>query len=373
MNKLSNSIVAFAGNNTTVYEMFSDYWNHYSAEVLHKNVGTYNEYNKDGQAITFAQKDEQMRSAVIAEVERVANCKIPEGMSYQLFASHPTLSWAAFAVVTMMIETILPRTVVDSIGLYTDMRFVDWGDVPLFDVPNRAFPVVSKAGSASRTQLLQKFYRGNDTVSVENHKISLTVDMYAVLAGRQSLAEVARRAVIAIEADMTREAYGAMKKGLTGVTIPSELKVEGAFDMDKLIGVAQRVEAYNFGMKPAFLTTTRGAMKILPSSAAGYRLNTDAKAPEIGLMRTVYDYDLIIMNQVATGDYSNYGLALDDNLIMVVSPGAEKLLKAVVEGSTLTNSNNFYDNADLSSNWTIDKRYGFGYLSGAIAGSYTLQ
>ena len=373
MNKLANSIVTFAGNNTTVYEMFSDYYNHYSDEILHKNIGSYDRTNKDGVAVSFAQKDEQMRKATIAEVERVANCTIPEGMSYQLFASHPTLSWAAMSVVTMMIETILPRTVVDSIGLYTDMRFVDWGDVPLFEIPNRAFPVVSKAGSASRTQLLQKFYRGNNTVSVENHKVSLTVDMYAVLAGRQSLAEVARKAVIAIEADMTQEAYAAVKKGLTDVTVPKELHVTGAFDLDALLGVAQRVEAYNYGMKPVLLATPRGAMKILPNSADGYRLNADAKNPEIGLVRTLLDYDVMIMRQVATPDYKNYGLALDDNLIMVVSPAADKLVRGVIEGSTLTHTNEFGDNADLSSNWSLNKRYGFGYMSGAIAGAYTLE
>ena len=79
------------------------------------------------------------------------------------------------------------------------------------------------------------------------------------------------------------------------------------------------------------------------------------------------------MNQVATPDYKNYGLALDDNLIMVVSPAADKLVRGVIEGATLTNSNDFYNTADLSSNYSIDKRYGFGYMSGAIAGAYELQ
>lgn len=327
MNKLSNSIVTFAGKNNNVYEMFSDYYNHYSAEVLHKNIGSYSTVNKEGQPITFAEKEEQMRKASIAEVERVANTKMPEGMSYQLFSSHPTLSWAAMSVELMYIETILPRIVNESIGLFTDMRYVDWGDVPLFEVPNRAFPVVSKAGSASRTQLLQKFYRGNATVNVENHKISLVVDMYAVLSGRQSLAETARRAAIAILADMNGEAYKAVKDGITNVAIPQELRATGAFNMETLIGLAQRVEAYNFGMKPIFLTTALGAMKILPNSTDGYRLNTDAKNPEIGLVRTVLGYDVMIMPQIATPDYKNFSLALDDNLIMVLSPAADKLVK----------------------------------------------
>lgn len=372
MNKLSKSIVEFAGKNTTAYEMFADYYKRYSAEVLKKNIGTYSTTNGEGQMISLSDMESQMNTALMAEVERVAGVKMPENMTYQMWASNPNFKWATFAVITMMIETILPATIVDSIGLYTDMRFIDWGDVPLFDIPNRALPIVSKSGNAQRQALIQKLYRGNQTVDVANHNITMSVDMYAVLSGRQSLAEFARRAVIAIEADMTQEAYAAVKAGLTAVSVPEQLHVEGAFDMETLIKMCQTVGAYNYGMKPIIVATTLGAMKILPDSADGYRLNTDAAAPAIGLTRTAYGYDLMILDQVAVPNYTNYGLVLDDNLIMVMSPAADKLLRGITEGATLTNSNDYYDNADLTSNFTINKRYGFGYLSGSVAGAYEL-
>ena len=44
----------------------------------------------------------------------------------------------------------------------------------------------------------------------------------------------------------------------------------------------------------------------------------------------------------------------------------------VLEGSVLTNTNDYYDNADLTSNFTMNKRYGFEFLSGAVAGEYNI-
>ena len=367
MNKLSTDIVTFAGpNNISAYEKFADYYKHFSAEVLKKNIGAYDS------TVSFAEKETKMNEAMLAEIERVSGQKMPEGMTEQMWATNPNFKWASFAVVTMMIETILPLTIVDTIGLYTDMRFIGWGDVALFDVPNKALPLVSRGANAQRTTLIQKFYRGNATVDVVNHVITTSVDLYRVLAGRDSLAEFARRCVIAIETNMTQEAYTTVTNGLLGASTPAALKVSGAFDMEQLITLCQRVGAYNFGMKPIIAGTTVGLMKVLPDSAAGYRLNADANGPRINLIRTAYDYDFMVLPQVAVPDYTNYGLALNDNLLMVVSPAADKLLRGVVEGATLTNSNDYYDNADLTSNFTINKRYGFGYLSGAIAGSYQI-
>ena len=44
MNKLSTDIITFAGaNNTSAYEKFADYYKHFSAEVLKKNIGSYDD------------------------------------------------------------------------------------------------------------------------------------------------------------------------------------------------------------------------------------------------------------------------------------------------------------------------------------------
>lgn len=366
MNKLSNSLVLFAGKETSAYEKFRDYYFHYSDEVLKKNIGSYDRTR------TFAEKEAKIDDVFLSEIERVAGVKCPSDMKPEIWASNPQIKWSTFAVTTMMIETILPATVIDTIGLYTDMRFIDFGDVANFDIPNRALFTVSQGANAQRTTMIQKQYKSNQMVPVYNHVITTQVDMYKVLARRDSLAEYARKAVISIETAMSREAYGAVVAGLKGTTVPAALKVSGAFSMEKLVKLAQTVGAYNYGMKPIIAGTTLGLMKVLPDSASGYRINTDANNMNLQLIRTAYEYDFMVLPQVATGDYSNFGLALDDNFLMVISPAADKLVRGVIEGSTLTNSNQFYDNADLTQNFTINKRYGFEFLSGAIAGSYEI-
>ena len=65
------------------------------------------------------------------------------------------------------------------------------------------------------------------------------------------------------------------------------------------------------------------------------------------------------------------GLVLPDNKIFVVSPAQDKLVKAVVSNA-LTNSNQFYDNADLTQNFTMRKDWNFEFVSAAFGGIYNI-
>ena len=221
--------------------------------------------------------------------------------------------------------------------------------------------------------MVQKQFKGNQSIAIYNHVITSQVNLMNVLAKRDNLAEFARRAVISIETDMSKGAYSAVTAGLAGANVPAALKQTGAFDMNKLITLGQTVGAYNFNMKPVFAGTLSGLMKIAPSAASGYRINTEADNMKLELIRTAYGFDFLTLPQVATGDYSTMSLALNDNLIMAISPAADKLVRGVIEGATLTNSNDPHDNANLTTNFTINKRYGFEYISGAVAGSYTIS
>ena len=52
-----------------------------------------------------------------------------------------------------------------------------------------------------------------------------------------------------------------------------------------------------------------------------------------------------------------------------MSPAQDKLLKGVMTTS-MTNSNDYFDNADLTQNFTYRKDWGFEYASAATAGYY---
>jgi hypothetical protein len=136
--KLPNNVVAFAGEKIKIYEQFKDYFNHY-----HKK-GSYTEVDSEGKVISLSQKEEKINAAVKEEIARLSNLPTVDGIAPEVLASHPSYSWATFAVIGAMVDTILPEAIIDSIGLYTDTRVGGYGDSFAFDVKPRDLFVVSK-------------------------------------------------------------------------------------------------------------------------------------------------------------------------------------------------------------------------------------
>ena len=196
--------------------------------------------------------------------------------------------------------------------------------------------------------------------------------MYKVLCGLESLAEFVRKAVLSIETEMTKDAYAAMRAGLTAVSMPANLKVTGYSQAD-LLKICERVTAYNGGAKAVIIGTASAIANILPNGADGWRIVTDGDNMGIKLIKNFFDYDIMVLPQVATGNFATFDMALNDGEIYIVSPQSDKLVKGVIEGSDLTNSNDYYDNANLTSNATINKRWAFEFLSNAVAGCVQLS
>ena len=67
----------------------------------------------------------------------------------------------------------------------------------------------------------------------------------------------------------------------------------------------------------------------------------------------------------------NGGLVLPDDTVYVVSPAMDKLVKVAVS-NTLTNSNQFYDNADITQNYTMRKSWDAVFATSAKAGVYKI-
>ena len=198
--------------------------------------------------------------------------------------------------------------------------------------------------------------------------VTTYTSMYRVLAGKEDVGEFIRQVVISIEQDMYAEAVDALTTGLTSVTTGTDYAVSGAFDMKKLVALAQKVQVFNSGVRPVIAGTAIALMNVLPDSTSGYRMNIDGNGGSVELIRGVYGFDVLRMEQAASRDGS---LVLPDDKIFVISPAQDKLVKGVVSNS-LNNSNQFYENADITSNMTYRKLYGFEYASAAKAGIYTI-
>ena len=363
---MMESLVTFAGGNEKAldtYKGMRDYYFHYMSAVEGKKG-----YGDFDASVSLDEKEEKMHKALLAEVERVAGC--PRGeMPFEAWSMSPQVKWATFAVVGAMIDAVLPDTIIKSVGIYTDMHTVGFGETLEFEVQPNSIFTVSQSANAQRKGFNKKQFAINETLQAVPYQITVQTQLYKVLSGKENLARFVRKAVVSVETKMNLEAYNTLAGLVANASFPAALKVTG-YSADDAITLAQTVEAYNQGAKVSFIGTKKAIYQMLPDASKGYRMITDASAPQINIVRGVFDWDIIELPQVATG--VNYGLALDDHKVYVMSTGADKVIKGVIEGVTLANSNDFYDTADLTSSATMTKRFGFAATSNSVCGVITI-
>lgn len=349
--KFSNELIAFAGNDTTFFEAFVDYYNNESARTV--------------------ENSDKLHNAFFAEVIKRSGVS-RDGVAPEIWAQHPNVQWAAMAVIEATTQAILPDVINRSVGMFTNLKYLDAGDILKIKVKPRTLYTVSAGAMGERTSYRQKKFNGNVVISPVEHIVTVYVDMYRVLAGKDDLAEAVRAVVASIEAEMSKDAVAALKAGLGAVSYPSTFKVQGSFDAAQLIALAERVGAYNYGMRPVILGTSAALAKVAPDSTLGYRMMVDGNGGNVRILNNFYGSDLIILPQFATSSDPTAPLALPDNTLFVVSPAADKLVYGAVSNA-MTNSNQFYENADISQNYTMRKNWAFDFVGSAFAGQYVIQ
>jgi hypothetical protein len=374
-NRIPSQVLAFAGgeSNLGIYKMFADYWNHYQSEQGNKK-----DYQKttvvDGKEVTlsFSEKEDALNKALVKEIARKAGIVDINAFPLETWAGHPILRWASFAVVSALVDMVLPQTMIDSIGMYTDVKSIGWGDSAAFDISPRDLFVVSKAGRAKRQTELHKQYKGQVTILPEPRQIAVSVALHRVLAGQESLAEFVSKAIRSIESNMTVDVYNVFATAMDAIdnTASTGLRVAG-YSQSEFVRLSQQVRAWNGGANPIAIGTQAALANILPADA-NYRYDIDSEFVKLGYIRNFQQTDVLMLPQVADYAGTPFGLKLSDSRIWIVSPSVNKLVKLVLEGNTLAYSDSTYANANLDQNANLVKSYGAAIATNAIAATITL-
>jgi hypothetical protein len=376
--KIPAQVLAFAGaqqdsTKLAPYTMFLDYFNHYMSrngkEGLEYSTTTVND-NDEVVTISFDEKEARMNVALKKEIMRHAGIASFDQFPLETWANHPTLKWATFAVVSALIDMILPQVIIDSIGLYSDVRTIGWGDSASFDVEPRDLFVVSKAGRGKRVSEINKQFKGQVVINPEQRELTVGVALYRVLAGKESLAEFVMKVARSMEAQLTLDAYNAFVVATAALsTGAAGLKVAGYTQTD-FITLAQKVTAWNGGQKVIAVGTQLALGNIIPADA-NYRYEIDSDFVKLGYVRNFAGVDVMVMPQVA--DWTTpFQTLISNSYIWFISPGSQKLLKVVLEGSTLSYNSDVYSNANLLQTSTMYKSWGVGVATNAVAGCMTV-
>lgn len=113
-------VVQFAAGNTDFYEAAYDNYHNPSPE-----------------------KETLLNKAFFAEVERKSGVS-REGLTLEAWMSHPSVTWASFAIADATINAILPSVLTPAFGVFMDMKYVGVGDIAKFKIMPNSLYTVSK-------------------------------------------------------------------------------------------------------------------------------------------------------------------------------------------------------------------------------------
>jgi hypothetical protein len=346
-----------------------------SAKLFQRFADLIAHYNKKGDydtSISFSEKDAKVNQLLQEEIAKLAKVDNFSAIPPEMWVTNPMYKWATFAVLGSLIDMIIPDTIIDSIGMYTEVRTGGFGDNFSFDIePNDLF-YVTKAGRGKRHAEGQKSFNGQVVVTPVEHDIAAQVNLYRVLSGKESLAAFAMKCVRSMETEMAYDAYSAFNTAMGAVpsTSGKELTYTG-FTKENFIELTDKVAAYNNGAKPVVSGTRAAVSAILPDDT-NYRIQIDSDYVKIGYVPNFFGVDVIVMPQKANWK-DKYQTVLDDTKLYVMSPTAGKPIKLCIEGSTLTVADDVYANANLTQQVTMKKMWATGVASAATYGELNLS
>jgi hypothetical protein len=363
MTKLSSNVLAFAAGDVdmlTLIESYKDYWNQVRSEA-----GTKKYEFSTGK--TLKEKEALINQAILREIGKRAGVDFAS-TPLENVITHPMVNYAAGLIASNLIESILPDTVIDSVGFYSEVRNLGWGESSLFDITPRDLFPVSKAGNfGMRTAEIHKQYNGQVSLIPEMRELTVGVSLYRVLCGLESLAVLSMKAMRSIETEMAKDAYTAFGAAMANLstTASTGLRVNGYTQQD-LVKLAQKVSAFSGGARPMVLGTKVALSQVLPDDA-NYRYMLTDPAVTVGYIRTISGIDTMELNQFA--DWTNpFATLVDDTKLYVIAPGTDKIVKIVIGGNTVTNVEQHFDNASLNSTFTIFKAWKSAVITSSVAG-----
>lgn len=371
-------IVNFAGEaNLDVYKAFTNYWNRFRTETQGATGLEFTTKGRDSKTneireISFSESEHVLNQMLVKEILRKAGITNFAENPIETWATHPMLRWASMAVVQALVDMILPQTIIDTIGLYTDVVNIGWGDSAAFNIKSRDLFVVSKAGRSKRTTELKKQFDGQVVILPEPRQITVFVNLMKVLAGKESLSEFVMKAVRSMETAITTDVYSTFKTALHAVdnTATTGLRVSG-YTQAEFVRLSQTVTAWNQGAKAICIGTQQALSNILPSNA-NYRYTLESDLVRLGYVQNFQGTDIMVLPQVADPS-TTFGLLLDDTRLYFLSPSMNKICKLVLEGNSLAWTADAYQNSNLTQESVLIKSFASGIATNAVAATIELS
>ena len=344
----------------------------FSADAEKNLIPAWKDYVTNYRALNFSTKKQYSQSKTLEEKEMIVNAAIAKEVdklagvdtsliNKEAYATNPTYLWANNAVINKLVDMVIPDILTEDFLNVAEVVQIGYGDSAEFDIKSSDLFYVSKTGNSRRHVEAQRQFTGHTSIPVSNHVITTETDMYRVLAGKESPAEYAMKVVLSIEAEIAKDIMTAITSSFS--TLTANFK-ENSYDEKAFQKLATRVTAANGGARAVAMGTDLALSTVLPSDDY-LKMGLGEDYTKVGYLPVFKKVPLIGLSQKIDWTSDDYKFALPDDMIYFISPGAQKLVKIVIEGGSLTFSDDFASNGNLTQVSSLHKRFGVGLVTGS--------
>lgn len=327
----------------------------------------------DGTEMSFAEMEKRQLEFFKSEINIANKFEILGKQITMNDAIRPEVQRAAFEVVNLMTELILPNAMKrNGLDRLVDFRYIGWGDTAKFTIRSRDLFVVSKASKAGVREVIhERTFDGEIILPTETRQLTVEVSLFDILTGKYSLAEFVNKVVLSLENNLRKDIYNVLVAGTANLSQSgsNQLYVAG-YNEEDYIKLAQKIGAWN-GSEPLAYGTKLALRQVMPAGT-GYTAYTDLGSDfvRLGYITDFAGVKAVELEQLP--DYTvEFGTLLDDNKIFLVS--GNKPIKVVFEGTPLAYTSGEFSAADMKVKSTMLRNYGVGFITGELVGCVALQ
>lgn len=268
-----------------------------------------------------------------------------------------------FEIIEEVIDARLEVDVREKFKDFVDYRSVAFGDKLEFHPESDELFEVSKIAGGTNNLRAQRIEQGESyQIDTDWYGVLIYEELERFLAGRVDWVGLIEKVERSFEQRITADIFTAVKGAYNGLTAP--YKVTGVWDVDDFNELVEHVRAAT-GMNPMVIGTRVAVQKAVPAYISDDMKN---QRNSDGFFKEVDGITFGIIGQGHKPGTTEF--AIDNNFLLVLPNGNEKIVKFVMEGEALVKEVTDQANADDGQNYTLRKKFGVGVEKSAKYGVY---
>lgn len=276
-------------------------------------------------------------------------------------------------VIAEIINAIAPTVVSRAYTRYlTEVRQVGWGDTARFIVKSNALFQVNEIAEGVNRGVLQPIYNEEYVVNCKTIEIATSIDWYAVASGVAiDWGDFAYRAGRSFEEYIMVKIVMAMAQVSE---IAGEAYTINGVDTEDWTTLADRVSAANGGARVYAVGTMAALNQAIPSTV-GLQYGLGEEVAKDGFLNRYLGVPLFPIDQAIRGTKVNTtaDLMIPTNVIYMIASDANKPIKIVFEGDSVTVERIPDETTDKTYWIRIQMKLGIGVILGSKIGTINLS